>query len=614
MRVGVARARERCSPAETRAMPASEHKAVQTDTHDGRKFITFKVASNGVARYRKVYLQTKNGLTARRRGRAIEELEDVDEARAIIAYLAGSRSPEEEKRRLAEVTGNQPVIPAMTFEEARVELESVVCDFGDYGKGDIPDEIIEDWRLSDTAEQQRQMLVELGVPEDFLNENPGIFTDFKRRMNKVNPDFRPKKKAWEAFFRRPADFLSPDRPARGPRLSACIAEFEIEQDQVGNDAKHRKAYVKHFQAFVTFANDKHIRALTKQDFVKFVDHVISKTRDRSNKTIRDHLSPIRAVIECARVRMDDDVFPEGIDNWLRIIDREKRRRPYKPPRQNREPIPVDVFQTLLGKADEWAELDWEAYAESLPVAEARDRRRTMLAINRNKQHARYIKRVGLATHSMLCLAANVGAQPIDFTRLLWAELILDGDLPLYQEARSKPSHLLGSEVPRCCPLLPETVRSLKRWREWQAAELAKVAARAAGDDGAPEKGDEPQTASHVFTYADGRPMNQKSSDQVSAYLGTLRKAIGVADWQIRHCRNIGSTIRRNAGLPSDMANAWLGHSARETNKLYTGEAGEDYLLPLVREIGRVYFTGVGAGGFYSATRRAVRRRRIAGMG
>jgi hypothetical protein len=47
-------------------MPASAHRAVQTDTHDGRKFITYRVTSNGAVRYRKVYLQTKNGLEARR--------------------------------------------------------------------------------------------------------------------------------------------------------------------------------------------------------------------------------------------------------------------------------------------------------------------------------------------------------------------------------------------------------------------------------------------------------------------------------------------------------------------------------------------------------------------
>jgi len=43
--------------------------------------------------------------------------------------------------------------------------------------------------------------------------------------------------------------------------------------------------------------------------------------------------------------------------------------------------------------------------------------------------------------------------PIDFARLTWNELILDGDLSLYKEDRTKPAHLLGSDIPRCGPLL-----------------------------------------------------------------------------------------------------------------------------------------------------------------
>ena len=44
----------------TTKMPASKHGEVQTDKHDGRKFITMKVASNGETACRKVYLCTKD--------------------------------------------------------------------------------------------------------------------------------------------------------------------------------------------------------------------------------------------------------------------------------------------------------------------------------------------------------------------------------------------------------------------------------------------------------------------------------------------------------------------------------------------------------------------------
>ena len=115
---------------------------------------------------------------------------------------------------------------------------------------------------------------------------------------------------------------------------------------------------------------------------------------------------------------------------------------------------------------------------------------------------------GVITHSMLCLAANVGAQPTDFGRLLWEELELDGELPLYREDRTKPAHLLGSDVPRCCPLLPATVNSLRRGLEL---------CRAEPDDGQP-------LASHVFTHIYGGPIDQEQSFTATKYLRRVRKA------------------------------------------------------------------------------------------
>ena len=84
-------------------MPASKHGEFQTDKYDGRKSITLRVSSNGEAAYRKLCLRTKDRPTARRRARAIEHLDDVEEARKVIRYLAGSRTPELERRRIAEV-------------------------------------------------------------------------------------------------------------------------------------------------------------------------------------------------------------------------------------------------------------------------------------------------------------------------------------------------------------------------------------------------------------------------------------------------------------------------------------------------------------------------------
>ncbi len=54
-----------------------------------------------------------------------------------------------------------------------------------------------------------------------------------------------------ALFGLPEDALKPDKLARGPRLSTCIDEFRIEQEQRGNQKRHMNAYVtqtEHFHA------------------------------------------------------------------------------------------------------------------------------------------------------------------------------------------------------------------------------------------------------------------------------------------------------------------------------------------------------------------------------
>jgi hypothetical protein len=94
----------------------------------------------------------------------------------------------------------------------------------------------------------------------------------------------------------------------------------------------------------------------------------------------------------------------------------------------------------------------------------------------------------------------------------------------------------------------------------------------------------------VFTYEDGRPLNPSTTFGATKYVRLLRKAAKCPKkWQLRHRRKIGATVCRDAHLPTDMAIAWLGHSARGMNKFYTGEAQNDYLLPLVKWISAQYF-------------------------
>ena len=139
---------------------------------DGDKFITIQVSSKGKVAYRKLYQRTRDRVFARRHARVLANIDDPERARDLIKFFASSRTPEEERRRIAQVAQIGPLIPALGHEEARRELESIVCDFGDFAPGKIPEEIVEQWRATPVAEEQRAILLDLGVPEDSPRGNP----------------------------------------------------------------------------------------------------------------------------------------------------------------------------------------------------------------------------------------------------------------------------------------------------------------------------------------------------------------------------------------------------------------------------------------------------------
>lgn len=561
----------------TQVMPATVHGDVQSNS-DQRKFITLKVGSNGHVRYAKVYLRTKDAKLARKRASVLDAITDPAEARRLIAYLDSSRTPEQEQRRIAELTKNTPTISAVTEQQSSRELEELLADALGHKPDPIDDEILECWHRASSPSAWEPILLSLGVEKNWLRDNPDVWVKIASRGITINPDFSPRSAAIAAAFGYSPDSLPPDRPARGPRLSACKQEFQKDQEQRATTKKHTASCLKKFDTFSQFLQDKPISRLNKADFVKYADHVIQNAGTLSNKTVRDRLKAVEIVLDAARARMDDGVFPDALDNWLGIFKRDRRKRPYKSPRQNREPMPPGLFKKLLAKADEWAGIDPEAYAKNMPVDDGGDKRKGALLRANNVIYAQNLHRIGLMAHSMLCLAANVGSQAIDFARLVWNELVLDGSLPVYREDRSKPAHLLGSEVPRCCPLLPETVRSLRRWQQFRVGEVARR--HAAGAD---------PHSQFVYTTSDLTPFNQRDGSGISKLLRRVRDEVDAGQWHVRHLRNIGSSLRRDHHLPEAMADAWLGHSAHGTNKLYTGEAKDGYLLPLTQAIRNTYF-------------------------
>ncbi|MCZ6665597.1 MAG: hypothetical protein O7B81_09850, partial [Gammaproteobacteria bacterium] len=162
-------------------MPPSKDGDVQTDKSDGRKFITIRVASNSRFTYRRIYLKTTNHRLARQRARALETIEDPEEARRIVTYLASAKTTGQENDRLAELTDTMPKIPSLSHDEARKELEGIVCDFGDYEPGEIDDEVVDQWRAAYSANDQRDLLINQGLPENYLAENPELFMSLRGR-------------------------------------------------------------------------------------------------------------------------------------------------------------------------------------------------------------------------------------------------------------------------------------------------------------------------------------------------------------------------------------------------------------------------------------------------
>jgi hypothetical protein len=57
--------------------------------------------------------------------------EDSTEGPRILAHLVSSRTPEQKRQRLAELTDTGPFIPPLTYEAAKRGLKRIACAFGD---------------------------------------------------------------------------------------------------------------------------------------------------------------------------------------------------------------------------------------------------------------------------------------------------------------------------------------------------------------------------------------------------------------------------------------------------------------------------------------------------
>jgi integrase len=537
-------------------MPATVNRKVQTDKSNGKQFITLKVEDNGKPRYVKVGLWTRDERQAQRWADCLEGVEAPEDARSIIDYLRKSPSPAIERQRIAELTASAPLVDSFTLEDAQRELADILGDF----ELDAPSlEDVREWRSAAGFNQQRDILERLGIPADWLANNPELFQSFKPRRKKLNPNIKPQWQAVQALG------LPAHKPARGPKLSACLAEWETEQELKGTKPQHRATYRNRFNDFIKATGDKPAKALTKSDFVKFRDAKLKELAGKSNTTKNAHLKPVAKIFKTARKRMQDGALPAGLSDWLEVFE----TLPYKPKASNREPVPPELFKAWLAKAEELAGIDWQAYGDAMPVDKKKPPHIQALCVFNNRKQAKRTKRNALLAHIGFCLAANCGTTGIDLNRLKWSELKLTGKLPLFMQSRTKTETGEDMIIPVKCPLLPATVKSLKRWKEYQ---------------------DNERPSEYVFTSELCTPFDQNDSSKTSEIFGRIRKEVkGTNGWQARHCRNIGATVQRDNELPEAMATAWLRHSEGGTNPFYRGQAKDDYLKRLVQAIGKVYF-------------------------
>ena len=99
---------------------------------------------------------------------------------------------------------------------------------------------------------------------------------------------------------------------------------------------------------------------------------------------------------------------------------------------------------------------------------------------------------------------------------------------------------------------------------------------------------ETDTTDTVFRNDGKKPFPEDDSGSVGQ---GLKRLLSTHPWSFKHLRNIAPTLRKKSKLHPEMSDAILGHSVRGTSRFYEGDIGDDYLLPLVKMVGKEYFGG-----------------------
>ncbi|GJM23953.1 MAG: hypothetical protein DHS20C16_03680 [Phycisphaerae bacterium] len=497
-----------------------------------RKYTRIKSVVNGQPKYVKIQLRTTDDKVAHRRASVVQDLDDPAQAREYIVYLADAIDEADERTRLARL---------LTHPMLKRETDDDVLD----------------------------RLVGIGVDPEYLDNNPQVIeADRHKRINTEWVKQNPKRKheAVGALMGLPAQQFR-DKGASKTTLQDCLDNWE--QSRLDRNRKPETINIvkNTFDRFIKFVGNKATNRLTKSDLVKYETHIITNKGDRTNHWVNHQLNPVGRVLRHV-LRKTDWAFSAELSRWIDALDRPS----VASPRKNRQPMPVATFQTLLQQAEHDAAINVADVAASMPISKGTNK---SFAQRNNIKQVNRVKRRGVAWSAILKMLVNCGFDPIDIARLKWSHLHLTDKLPYMDLPRVKAEHAVGEAIPRMTPLHKSTIKALKAWKAYTTKWL----------------GHEPKQDDHVFLNDAKKPL---TSGIVSNNFGKVAKAAGVdRTHTCKHIRNVGGSLAKRHKLPdaNGLKLAFLGHDENGTNKLYTGDVDQSYLVELVNLIGKEYLSG-----------------------
>jgi len=363
------------------------------------------------------------------------------------------------------------------------------------------------------------------------------------------------------------------------RLSHCLVEWwSIKLEGHTQPSTYMKDVRRSWDRFSQAIGNKSISLLTADDFATWRQWV-TKEKDRRNVTAKWHNDQhkyVTTVFNTVKSERPSLPFPDGLLEWQVLPRRIKSRTKYVPNQHNKQPIPVDVFHAALNIAAQWADA---SVTQDSSTQYGRGKKRAALA----RRHR------GLTAYAMFKIAANCGLDNADTAAVTWGHVKnFDGELPYLDMPRTKIKNRFLVETDRKIPLLPSTVAALRLLRD--ECQVADTISRTAHGS--------PHSRNSIYDqledaliearldsrFPDGIKQNRTAGKRSGTY--RQKRANG---WTFKHLRNVGG--KKRLEISKEERDHFLGHVEAGETKWYTGEAREDYLVPLVNAIGAEYFDG-----------------------